>query len=255
MMVGFDERRDPWMDEGFNTFIDVYESDDFAKGAYGPKRDSEFAEAGGNPVDDILPILADKDAPIILTRGDAIPEKYRHSVSYFKSALGLILLREQILGPERFDSAFRKFIGDWTFRHPAPSDFFRAMESEGGEDLSWFWRGWYFNNWTLDLAVQNVAYIDGDPAKGARVTVANLDRMVMPCSLKVTYQDGRVLDVALPVETWIQKSVAVVSLPGGSPIKSATVDPKHLIPDKDRNNNVFTVAPGNNMGAAIALPQ
>ena len=59
-----------------------------------------------------------------------------HPVSYFKSALGLVLLREQILGPERFDPAFRKFIRDWAYKHPSPSDFFRAMESEGGEDLS-----------------------------------------------------------------------------------------------------------------------
>src|SRR3569623_216824 len=42
MMVGFDERRDAWMDEGFNTFIDTYESDDFNTGEYAPKRDSEF---------------------------------------------------------------------------------------------------------------------------------------------------------------------------------------------------------------------
>jgi hypothetical protein len=49
MVVGFDERRDAWMDEGFNTFIDVYESDTFNKGEYGPKRDSEYAPGGSNP--------------------------------------------------------------------------------------------------------------------------------------------------------------------------------------------------------------
>jgi hypothetical protein len=72
-------------------------------------------------------------------------------VTYFKSALGLKLLREEILGPERFDPAFRRFIDAWRFKHPKPADFFRAMESEGGEDLSWWWRGWYENNWQLDL--------------------------------------------------------------------------------------------------------
>ena len=46
----------------------------------------------------------------MLTRADQISEKYRHPLTYFKSALGLVLLREQILGPERFDWAFRKFI-------------------------------------------------------------------------------------------------------------------------------------------------
>ena len=99
MIVGFDERRDAWMDEGFNTFIDVYESDEFNHGEYGPKRDSEYAPGGGNPVDEILPILADPDAPPILSRADTVIEKYRHPVTYFKSALGLVLLREQILGP------------------------------------------------------------------------------------------------------------------------------------------------------------
>jgi hypothetical protein len=78
IVVGFDERRYAWTDEGFNTFIDVYESDVFNKGEYGPKRDSEYAPGGGNPVEEILPILADPEAPPLITRADAIPEKYRH---------------------------------------------------------------------------------------------------------------------------------------------------------------------------------
>ena len=167
MIVGSNERRNAWMDEGFNTFIDVYESDDFNHGEFAPKHDHEFAPGGGNPVEDIQPVLKDPDAPIIMTRPDAIPEKYRHPVTYFKTALGLVLLREQILGPKRFDFAFRKYIRDWAYKHPSPSDFFRAMDSAAGEDLSWFWRGWFFDNWNGDLAVTKVTYEDGDPAKGA----------------------------------------------------------------------------------------
>jgi hypothetical protein len=150
-----------------------------------------------------------------------------------------MLLREVILGPERFDPAFRKFIADWSFKHPNPSDFFRAMESEGGEDLAWFWRGWYFENWNLDMAVQGVAYVDGDPAKGAKVTIANLDKLVLPVTLEVVYADGKTVDIAVPVETWMQKDHAEIVLPGGATIASATLDPHHLIPDKDRGNNLW----------------
>ena len=133
MIVGFDERRDAWMDEGFNTFIDVYESADFAGGVYGPKRDSEYAQGGGNPVGrDPVGTLRSERAARSFQERDTISEKYRHPVTYFKAALGLVLLREQILGPERFDAAFRRFIRLWAFKHPKPSDFFRAMESEGG---------------------------------------------------------------------------------------------------------------------------
>jgi aminopeptidase N len=62
-------------------------------------------------------------------------------------------LREQILGPERFDFAFKTYVARWAFKHPTPDDFFRTMENASGESLQWFWRGWFVNNWRLDVAV------------------------------------------------------------------------------------------------------
>ena len=241
MIVGTDERRNAWMDEGFNTFIDVYEADNFNHGEYAPKRDPEYAPGHGNPADEIAKVLTDPDAPPLLTRADDIREKYRHPVTYFKSAYGLVLLREQIIGPERFDPAFRKYIQTWAYKHPSPSDFFRFMESETGEDLSWFWRGWYKYNWKLDLAVQNVAAVDGDWRKGALVTVANLDKLVMPSTLEVVYTDGSKQDIRVPVETWMQHRSYDIRVDGDKPVKSATIDPDHAIPDVDRSNNTFTV--------------
>jgi sorbitol-specific phosphotransferase system component IIA len=237
MIVGFDERRHAWMDEGFNTFIDVYESDAFEGGVYGPKRDGEYAPRDGAPADQMAVILDDQAAPAIMTRADAIQEKYRHPITYFKSAFGLTLLREDILGPERFDPAFRKFIADWAFKHPQPSDFFRAMESAGGEDLSWFWRGWYLNNWRNDLAVTSVAYTGGDKAKGADVTVENRDQLVLPATLRVVYADGTHSDASVPVETWMQRGSHVFHFDGTGDVASATVDPDHRLPDRDRSNN------------------
>ncbi|WP_375397154.1 M1 family metallopeptidase [uncultured Sphingomonas sp.] len=237
MVVGFDERRDAWMDEGFNTFIDTYESDEFNKGEYAPKRDSEFAPGGGNPVDEILPILADPDAPPILSRADTVIEKYRHPVTYFKSALGLKLLREEILGPERFDAAFRRFIAAWAFKHPKPADFFRAMEDGAGEDLSWWWRGWYVNNWQLDLAIGGLSYVDGSAAKGVRIQIEARDKLIMPATLRLTYADGRVIEMRLPAETWIRQPSTVIAAPGGRIVR-AELDPDHKLPDRDRRNNV-----------------
>jgi aminopeptidase N len=243
MIVGFDERRDAWMDEGFNTFIDVTESDDFNHGENAPKRDSEYAPGGGNPVDEIVPVIADPGAPVILTRADSITEKYRHPITYFKSALGLVLLREQILGPDRFDPAFRRFVAAWAYKHPQPADFFRAMESGGGEDLSWWWRGWYANNWTLDLAVDSIAPVDGDQAKGTKVTVGSHDRLVMPATLRVSFVDGSHSDWHLPVESWIRNGSTSVTVPPGRSVVSATVDPDHQLPDRNRANDSLT-APG-----------
>jgi len=210
MIVGSDERQYAWMDEGFNTFIDIYASEAFNKGEYAPKRDGEYAPGGGNPVEEIVPLLKDPAAPVMMTRADGIPEKYRHPMAYFKPALGLVLLREVILGKERFDYAFGQYIKRWAYRHPTPYDFFRTMDNEAGEDLSWYWREWYFNNWGLDLAVQNVAYTAGDVSKGVEIVIANLDRMVMPCTVELVWKDGTKQRVSLPVETWLQSGVHVL---------------------------------------------
>jgi hypothetical protein len=248
MIVGFDERRDAWMDEGFNTFIDTYESEDFNHGEYAPKRDSEFAPGGGNPVDEIIPVIEDPDAPPILSRADTIIEKYRHPITYFKSALGLKLLREEILGPDRFDPAFKRFIAAWAFKHPKPDDFFRAMESEGGEDLSWWWRGWYDNNWTLDLAVESIGPIvqthrNGDKTTlpGTQIVVASRDKLVMPATLRVTFADGTHRDIRLEADSWIRNPTTRVFIEAGKTVVSAEIDPDHRIPDKDRSNNLVKV--------------
>lgn len=242
MIVGSNERRYAFMDEGFNTFIDVYASDAFNHGEYAPKRDGEYAPGGGNPVDEILPLLADADAPTLMAPADGISEKYRHPLTYFKGALGLVLLREQILGPERFDPAFRKYIATWAYKHPTPSDFFRFMESESGEDLGWWWRGWYFNNWQLDMGVTKAAYVDDDVSHGLVVTLESRHKLVMPATLRVDMADGTHLDKRVPVEAWLQQSSPRIVLPTTGKVLRVTLDPDHKLPDADRGNNAASVA-------------
>ena len=229
MIVGSNERRHAFMDEGFNTFIDISESAEFQGGVFGPKRDSEYS-AGGEPPDMILKVLDNPKAPTLMMPADAFPWQLGHPVSYFKGAYGMVLLREQILGKERFDWAFRKYIREWAFKHPSPSDFFRTMQSEGGEDLSWFWRGWYFNNWRFDIAATD---IDGD-----RVTLVNKGQLVLPATVEVKFTDGTTTRFRVPVETWESKAEAVWG--GSKPIASVTVDPDHMLPDDDRTNNTVT---------------
>jgi hypothetical protein len=241
MIVGTDERRNAWMDEGFNTFIDVYEDDAFNHGEFAPKRDSEYAPGGGNPADEMAQVMKDADAPPLLIGADMVPEKYRHPMTYFKSAFGLVLLREQIIGPERFDPAFRRYIETWAYKHPSPTDFFRFMESQTGEDLGWFWRGWYTNNWQFDMAVQKVAPSHGDWNQGADVTLANLDQLVLPNTLEVRYDDGSKSDVRIPVETWQQHRSFTLHVDGTHKVVSATLDPEHKLPEADRSNDVLNI--------------
>jgi hypothetical protein len=239
MIVGSNERRYAWMDEGFNTFIDIYAADAFNKGEFAPKRDGEYAPGKGNPADEIIPLLKDDAAPNMLARADMLTEKYRHPLVYFKPAFGLVLLREQILGTDRFDYAFKKYIEHWAYKHPSPDDFFRSMESQSGEDLGWFWKEWFYNNWQFDVAVESLTYTNNDAKNGADITMDNLQKMALPITIEVVLKDGSKMNVQLPVETWMQGAEHTIHVPTTQAIQSVTIDPENKLPDSNRSNNVW----------------
>ena len=241
MIVGSDERRYGWMDEGLNTFIDIYASDEFNKGEYAPKRDGEYAPKGGNPADEIIPAISDPNAITIMEPADGVIEKYRHPITYFKTSFGLVLLREQILGPDRFDYAFRNYISKWAYKHPQPEDFFRSMDDGAGEDLTWFWKGWFYNNLKLDLAVVDAKYVDKDPKKGIQITIANKEAMAMPFTVEIVMKDGSKQRLKLPVETWEQQKAITFTVPTTTEVDSVTIDPDHVLPDINRANNTMKV--------------
>jgi len=241
MVVGSDERRDAWMDEGFNTFIDIYASQQFNHGEYAPKRDGEYAPKGGDPAREIVPLLQNRAAPPIMFPADGIDPGLVHPLEYYKTALGMVMLREQILGPDRFDYAFRRYIRLWAFHHPTPMDFFRCMENGAGEDLSWYWREWFMHNWSLDQGIKSVKY-PGDPSRGAVITLVNLDKMAMPVTMMIGQAGGKDTVIHLPVEIWERGGVYSFRYPSTAPIDSVVLDPDRKLPDENPANNIWTPA-------------
>src|SRR5690606_32487557 len=157
MIVGSNERLYAWMDEGFNTFINSLSTEAFNNGEYRDKPIdmNKWGATLTNPL--FEPVMSSPANMKEISIG---------YLCYYKPAAGLTLLREHILGPQRFDRAFRTYIERWAYKHPTPDDFFRTMENVAGEDLGWFWRGWFLNNWRHDLAVDDVKYEKGNPENG-----------------------------------------------------------------------------------------
>jgi len=237
MIVGSNERRNAFMDEGFNTFIDIYAQKEFNNGEYAPKRDGEYAPKGGNPAEEIISILTKQNIPPIMAKADDITREDTHPVSYFKTAFGLVLLREIILGNKKFDYAFKQYIHNWAFKHPSPNDFFNAMDNGVGEDLSWFWNGWFYNNWLLDQAIISVHYIDGNYKNGVEITLSNNKKLKMPVLVTITQDNGKIINLKLPVEIWRQGATYKFKVDTSHKIKSVILDKKHQLPDVDRTNN------------------
>ena len=240
MIVGSNERRHAWMDEGFNTFVDLLAQAEFNKGEYAPKRDGEYAPGGGNPAEEIVPFITNAHIAPIVMPADAIKSRYIHPLAYFKTAFGLVLLRNVILGPDRFDHAFQAYTKDWAYKHPAPADFFREIENKAGADLDWFWRGWFLNNWQLDQAVAGVQYVKNDPAQGAVIRVANLKKMPMPLMVRITQENGTQQNLQLPVAVWQTDTVATFKVNTTHRLAKVELDPQKQLPDVNRTNNVWT---------------
>ena len=119
------------------------------------------------------------------------------------------------------------------------SNFFRFMESAAGEDLSWWWRGWYFNNWQLDLCITGASYVDNDPAKGIKVQLLSRQKLVMPATLRIAFADGSQRDIRVPVEAWRYGGTPSITIDSTQFAIRLTIDPDHTLPDADRSNNDF----------------
>ncbi len=230
MTVGTNERRYMWMDEGMNTFLNIYSTMHFNNGEYYHAKQ----EQPGN----LARALARNHEPLMTA--PAVISLRSYGLYYSKTAMGLQILRNDVLGPKRFDYAFRTYIKRWAFKHPRPQDFFRTMNDAAGEDLNWFWKEWFYKTWKLDQAVESVKYVNGDPASGCVITIKNKDRMVMPVTLKVVESNGKTGIKKLPVEIWQRGGTWTFKYPSTSLVDSVIVDPNNQMPDINRSNNVWT---------------
>jgi hypothetical protein len=233
MIVGSNERKYAWMDEGFNTFINKVDTKVFNKGEYFDPQDAQK----------LAPAMFSADADPIMSTPDVIQPNYLGFAAYEKPALGLTILREQILGEQRFDYAFRTYIKRWAFKHPTPWDFFHSMDNAAGEDLSWFWNEWFFTTWKVDKSLKAIDYVDNDPSKGALITIENLEGMALPVTIFVQEDNGKTGTVKLPAEIWQRGGTWSFIYKSSSKITYATIDPDHVLPDVNPDNNSLAGTP------------
>ena len=234
MIVGSNERRYDWMDEGVNTFINLDANDLFNKGEYA--KDPLFSQKDFFAYLDVA-ALPNRHYPL-MTVSEAMGAGEGERTQYYsKTAYGLKMLRNVVVGRDRFDYAFRKYTEAWAFKHPTPYDFFHCINNAVGEDLNWFWKEWFFTNWTLDQAVTAVSYVDNDPSKGALITIENKGKMILPVIIKVYQSNGETGNIQLPVEIWQRSGTWTFKYSSKSKIDKVILDPGNVLPDVNKKNN------------------
>lgn len=226
MIVGSNERKYGWMDEGFNMFINSLADDDFNNGEYKQKP---------RPLQVVGSYLFNETSEKIMTTPDAMKEFNISRCLYYKPQVGLELLRNELVGPKRFDYAFKLYIERWAYKHPTPWDFFRTMDNATGEDLSWFWKAWFIENYKNDQAILSVV----ETKNGTVATIANIEQMAMPVILEYETASGIKDRIKFPVEIWNNTASFKVKIPGNEKLVKLVIDPDKIFPDMNVLNNTW----------------
>ena len=235
MIVGSNERVHMWQDEGFNTFINYFsEARRFPeKGSYEQRarenRD-QVTQFMQHNVDEPLEVSPDRINPQLLGEN-----------AYVKTAVGLALLRDEILGPQAFDEAFREYTRRWAFKHPAPSDFYHTMEDVSGRRLDWFFREWFVENPHFDQAIDTLAQKQSGTIDSVAVVYANHARGVLPIHARFSFSNGTTQDFNYPAEVWSTNTTFYLRQYefSGKTVTKVELDPDNRLPDQDRANNVW----------------
>ena len=229
MIVGSDERRYAWMDEGFDTFINTFSEEEYWTRDDTPVRRHESSF--------VTSLDQSPAAQSIMTPANRyLSSNNLGGLAYVKPSIMLLALRNKVLDPDVFDRSFREYTRRWAFKHPQPADFFRTIEQVSGRDLSWFWRSFFFTTASLDQSVESVR----ETADGASlVSLRNQGTAVMPVELLLTEADGTTTLVKLPVEIWYRGNRYVYRVPPGKHFAAARVNPDGALPDVNPSNDAW----------------
>jgi hypothetical protein len=235
MIVGSNERMHMWQDEGFNTFINYFsEARRYPeKGTYEQRVAENRAMVESfmqHNVDEPLEVQPDRINPQLLGEN-----------AYVKTAVGLAQLRDEVLGPQAFDEAFREYARRWAFKHPGPADFFKTMEDVSGRRLDWFFREWFLENEHFDVGVDTVAHKQVGDIDSVAVRFRNYAKGVLPIRARFTFSDGSTQDVDYPAEVWSTNPLYYDRIYEfkGKKLTKVQIDPTNRIVDIDKSNNVW----------------
>jgi hypothetical protein len=233
MLVGSNERRYAWMDEGFNTYQNAFSNE---RRTAGTNAFPGYVQNWRASVDD------GKQAPL-MTPPDRVDPDALGAIGYRKPGAVLLTLRDNVIGRDAMDRAMREYARRWVFKHPTPGDFFRTVENESGEDLSWFWNAFFYGTDVLDIAVDGVNMRYSSGQSFAEIALRRVTSIPFPVVLRLKFNDASTQDVRLPVQIWTRTDRYLATIPVSRPVVGVRLWPDPNVPDWNASNDVWGSPP------------
>jgi hypothetical protein len=229
MIVGSNERRYAWQDEGFNTYMNTFALERRTPGTTPyPGYVTNWRQTVENHIDSPL-----------MTPPDRIAARALGALGYRKPAAVLLALRDNVVGRATVDRALREYTQRWAFKHPSPGDFFRTMENVSGMDLGWYWRSFWYSTDVLDIGIDNVTMRQQQGQNTAVIALRRNTPVPFPIRLRLLFRDNTTQDVAMPVEVWSQGERIEAVIAVKTPVIGARLWPDGIVPDWNTTNDAW----------------
>lgn len=211
-MMGINEKKYAWMDEGFASFSDYFIDQMFPPGNW----DQPYLGSQR-----VLPIMV----PSHIAEGSGLNSYTIGSQSY--------IALYHLLGKDMFLKCLHAYMNEWKHKHPTPYDFMFVFNRVSGQNLNWFWNKWYFDWGYMDVGITGV--------KGNVITIENKGGRPVYGKINVQFTDDTSITEEINPAVW--KAGRVYNHKantGKKKIKSVQV----VVPlsgDADAQNNVWVV--------------
>jgi hypothetical protein len=240
MLLGTNETRYGWMDEGFNTYMNILSGADAAgKPANLDGWGQRYGRISGNEEEPTMMWMSNYGGNMTGFQ------------TYSKAPMMLSMLGG-IVGDKAVQDAMRNYTKAWVFKHPSPWDFVHFMSTELNQDLGWFWYYWLWTTESVDGSIKKVTNKSGKTI----VAIHQAGEMPSPVVLKVEFEKGSSSIRKMRNAKMIDANTAIVTWPssiwfngnrtfnatldfGSRKIKKITFDPFARFPDKNPKDNVW----------------
>ena len=239
-ILGSNERRFPWMDEGINSFNEYrYIKTKYPSNSMASKMTSntiigklgsveEYKHREENYLMYLINAREGLDQACGLHSSDHTPTNYGLMV-YTKTALAFDYL-QAYLGEDELDKAMHTYFQKWKFKHPQPADIKATLEESTQKDLSWFFEDLINTNKKIDYKIAKVH----NHQDHIEVELTNKGAINGPVSITANTKDG--ISTTLWTEGFESKTSLKII---GSNYESFTIDATHSIPEINRQNNFY----------------
>jgi aminopeptidase N len=243
MIVGSNERRHAWMDEGFNTFQNAFSNERRTPGSAAfPAYLSNWRQT----------VESGRQSPV-MTPADRIDPEALGAMAYRKPGAVLLALRAAVVGRDAMDRGMREYVRRWAFKHPTPADFFRTIENVSGQDLGWFWRAFFYGTDVLDIAVDGVSMRQAAGENVVEIHLRRATSIPFPVTMRLKLDDRTTTDIRLPVEIWTRTDRYMATIPVRRSVVGVRLWPDPNVPDVNGANDVWGDPPPADTAAGSAV--